>query len=179
MRFWATRGPGWVVYADGLPKQDSILVYEIVFPGLVKSCRPVVRVDTPTARYVASVHGHRWTDKTRGSNPNTGWMLCTCGQWYGTRGAFGSLKIADIPLLRRRCPTVPSTLMLIRDGTASSPCHPAYEIEWGSLPLLHETQEIVTASCPHCETTLARVNPRTGRKEWLNGAPFYTSEDAR
>ena len=61
-------------------------------------------------------------------------------------------------------------------GPERSPCHPAYDLEGGSLS--YDGVNILCGACPHCESTVARVNPRTDRKEWLNGLPFYTEKDA-
>lgn len=66
--------------------------YEIVCSGFDLTA-PRTKVRVGPHHGVSAVHGHRWTGKSRGP-VNGAWMLCTCGQWYGTRGAHRRIRIA-------------------------------------------------------------------------------------
>ncbi len=37
---------------------------------------------------------------------------------------------------------------------------------------------VIIGTCSTCDTNVARVNPRTGKREWLNGASPWTTENA-
>ena len=70
-----------------------VRAYEIVCPGFdLNAPRTYVPVEPHGVR-VSAVHGHRSTGKSRGPI-NGAWTLCTCGQWYGTRGAHKRIRIA-------------------------------------------------------------------------------------
>jgi len=91
-RLFAARGLGWTVYADQVPREYPPKMFEILCAGFpLGAPRALVLVN---GFRVSAAHGHRWTGKTRGRGPNGAWMLCICGQWYGTRGAHKRIRIA-------------------------------------------------------------------------------------
>lgn len=38
---------------------------------------------------------------------------------------------------------------------------------------------VIVGSCSECNKNIVRVNPRTGKQEWLHGESPWTEEDAR
>ena len=63
-------------------------------------------------------------------------------------------------------------LCLARKVPVKSPCHRNSKIV-SSLG-----DGVLVGSCEKCGANLLRINPRTGKQEWLHGASPWTSADA-